>query len=61
MQATRLDFANVVSDISVKGLPAEFRPRRSRGLARAAHRRRRPARTSHRVDELAAEAAKLKK
>ena len=51
----------MVSDISVKGLPAECWPRRSRALARAAHCRRRPARSSHRVDELAAESAKLKK
>ncbi|CAK0851320.1 unnamed protein product, partial [Prorocentrum cordatum] len=61
VQATHLEFASVVSDVSVEGLPAECWPRRSRMFARAAHFRRRPSRSSHRVGELAAEAAKLKK
>ena len=61
MQATHIEFASVVSDISMKGLPAEFWPRRSSVTARAKPFRRCAARSSHRLDELAAEAAKLKK
>ena len=51
----------MVSDISAKGLPADFWPRRSRVPARAAQFRCLTARSSQRVDELAAEAAKLKR